>query len=386
MSSDGELLSERENSEPEDGLVLKDHDSNENEAEEVSKDEEGEEQKKVVKPKRVVRNPQPKLNEETLKGVRGLSAIESYFERARFKGKGYEDKDINVIMKTYEYWCHRLFPKFPFDTCIERLEKLGTKKATQTHIKRIRYNLIVEDKPIIDDSDEEQNIDDTANVSHNEEITEQRNDQFDKLMAATKKIPDQLTEEQLERIRLNKEKAEKLRQERLEKIRNKAGEKLIVSSQLPTTSLTCGESEEVSEMSSIQTNNEDDRTNLNSSQKSEEMELMDVENMIEDEDSTFNHESNIKGKSNITGKTIKKKSRNKPPDTSLSNLQQLEDDIDEHYMEKDLSNNGLETDSLEKKVLRETQDNNLEDEEDSNDQVPKIFKKRAAVIDSDDDL
>lgn len=66
-----------------------------------------------------------------LLGVRGLTAIENYFERVKLQGKGYEDNDLNVIMKTYEYWCHRLFPKFPFDTCIEKLETLGSKKATQ---------------------------------------------------------------------------------------------------------------------------------------------------------------------------------------------------------------------------------------------------------------
>lgn len=60
MSSDEDLLNERD-SEAEDN-------SKEDKTEEVTKDEEGEEQKKVVKPKRVIRNPQPKLNVETLKG------------------------------------------------------------------------------------------------------------------------------------------------------------------------------------------------------------------------------------------------------------------------------------------------------------------------------
>lgn len=68
---------------------------------------------------------------EHISGPRGIAALESYFERVKFKGKGHEHQDLNVIMKTYEYWCHRLFPKFPFDTCIERLEKLGTKKPVQ---------------------------------------------------------------------------------------------------------------------------------------------------------------------------------------------------------------------------------------------------------------
>lgn len=94
-------------------------------------DDDDEDKKKTVKPKRVIKNPQPKLNEETLKGPRGLPAIEKHFERVAFKGRGYEEHDLNILMKTYEYWCHRLFPKFPFDSCLQRLEKLGTKRATQ---------------------------------------------------------------------------------------------------------------------------------------------------------------------------------------------------------------------------------------------------------------
>lgn len=83
------------------------------------------------KPKRVIKNPQPKLNAETLKGPRGIHTLPQVFEKVKFKGKGYEERDLNLLMKTYEYWCHRLFPKFSFDDCLARLEKLGTKKAVQ---------------------------------------------------------------------------------------------------------------------------------------------------------------------------------------------------------------------------------------------------------------
>lgn len=95
--------------------------------------------KEKVKVKRVVRNPQPKLNEQTLKGPRGLTAVEGYFERVKFKGRGYEEQDLNTLLKTYEYWCHRLFPKFPFDDCITRLETLGIKRAIQVR-KYLNYN------------------------------------------------------------------------------------------------------------------------------------------------------------------------------------------------------------------------------------------------------
>ncbi|KAL1513851.1 hypothetical protein ABEB36_003199 [Hypothenemus hampei] len=189
----------------------------------VQKEGEGEETDpsyEGVKPKRVVRNPQPKLNEETVKGPRGIAALPTYFDRVTFKGKGYEEQDLKAILKTYEYWCHRMFPKYPFDTCIERLEKLGSKKAVQTHIKRIRFDLLVEDKPIIDSSDEETNLDGFV------DNPEPNLDEFDQLAAVPSiVVPDEnieLTAEQLEKIRINKEKAEKLRQDRLKRIREKA--------------------------------------------------------------------------------------------------------------------------------------------------------------------
>lgn len=100
------------------GTVNNEEDSNAND----------ESNKKPVKTKRVVRNPQPKLNAERLKSKRGLEALESYFDRVKFKGRGHEEEDLAIILKTYEYWCHRLFPKYPFDECIDKIEKLGNKR------------------------------------------------------------------------------------------------------------------------------------------------------------------------------------------------------------------------------------------------------------------
>ncbi len=44
------------------------------------------------------------------------------------------------MMGKLEHWAHRLFPKMPFDEFIERLEKLGQKKAVQVrknHLKSL---------------------------------------------------------------------------------------------------------------------------------------------------------------------------------------------------------------------------------------------------------
>lgn len=101
--------------------------------EEGNPDDEAEEASAGIqsKPKRVIKNPQPKLNADTLKGPRGIQTLPQIFEKVKFKGKGYEEQDLNLLMKTYEYWCHRLFPKFSFDDCLARIEKLGSKKVVQ---------------------------------------------------------------------------------------------------------------------------------------------------------------------------------------------------------------------------------------------------------------
>lgn len=97
--------------------------------EQLEAEEEEEKQRKVIKPKRIIKNPQPKLNAETLKGPRGLTAVAGVFAKQKFKGKGHEKEDLHVLLKTYNYWCHRMFPKLPFDQAVDKIEKLGNKKA-----------------------------------------------------------------------------------------------------------------------------------------------------------------------------------------------------------------------------------------------------------------
>ncbi|KAF5280324.1 hypothetical protein FQR65_LT03133 [Abscondita terminalis] len=160
--------------------------------------------KEEVKVKKV-RNPQPKLNVERLKGPRGIQTIEGIFEKVKFKGRGYEEHDLKTLLKGYQYWCHRLYPKFMFEDCIERIERLGTNKLLQTHIKKIRMDMLFLDDEEIVSNDEE-----------NEGGLEPEIDPFNVLISteSQQSVPDELSEEQLERIRLNKEQALRRRQQR----------------------------------------------------------------------------------------------------------------------------------------------------------------------------
>lgn len=111
----------------------------ENEDPETENNEDNTEEKRKVKPKRIIRNPRPKIDVETLKSSKGLLCLQGYFQNKKFKGRGFEEQDLRTIMKTYEYWCHRLVPKFSFDDCLAKLEKLGTKKNVQVCISFHEY-------------------------------------------------------------------------------------------------------------------------------------------------------------------------------------------------------------------------------------------------------
>jgi len=88
---------------------------------------------RVEPKKRTVKNPQPKLDPERLKGPRGIAVIADAFKDFKFHGKGYEKVDLNRVMKRLEHWAHRLYPRFQFDDCLDKIEKLGQKKPVQVN-------------------------------------------------------------------------------------------------------------------------------------------------------------------------------------------------------------------------------------------------------------
>lgn len=212
IESESEMLGNNE--EINNGAVESDIQNNETEAN--NKDEEN---KEVVKPKKIKKSTQPKLNEQRLMGPRGLQALEGYFERVKFKGRGHEEQDLNTLMKTYEYWCHRLFPKYPFDSCIARLETLGSKKILLIHKQKIRMGVTDQDevKPV--NSDDEL-IPEASNGFVDEVV-----DPFDQLLPSqnqTEISATNLTDEQLEKIKKNKERAANIRREKLLHIKEKS--------------------------------------------------------------------------------------------------------------------------------------------------------------------
>jgi len=131
----GEIVESREERE---GETESAHDG----IEVISEQQAEELQAKVVKPKKVTTNPQPKLDADRLLGKRGIGTLEALFKDVKYKGKGYEREDLDLVLKKMEHWAHRLFPRFTFDESIERYERLGLKKPVQTYVKRMRMNML----------------------------------------------------------------------------------------------------------------------------------------------------------------------------------------------------------------------------------------------------
>ncbi|XP_047436380.1 TIMELESS-interacting protein [Mugil cephalus] len=106
--------------------------------------------------RRGVKRPQPKLDSQRLTSERGLPALRTLFENVRFKGKGHEAEDLQLLMQKMENWAHRLYPKLQFEDFISKVEKLGGKKDVQTCLKRIRLDMpLTHDDFMVTEGDEE---------------------------------------------------------------------------------------------------------------------------------------------------------------------------------------------------------------------------------------
>merc|ERR1719354_980218 len=186
----------------------------------------------VVKPKRVIKNPQPKLNPERLMGPRGLLALGEEFKDWKPRGDGHEFQDLDQILSKLNNWTHRLYPKLPFDASLNIIEnRLGNKKAVSTYVKKIRMDMAVPVREETNDDDQPNNVDVDVGEDEVERYGEEPSqpsaeEEFENMTSSTQtqRSPTQsntttLSEEQLERMRRNKEMAAQKKREREEKKR-----------------------------------------------------------------------------------------------------------------------------------------------------------------------
>ncbi|CAH1641901.1 unnamed protein product [Spodoptera littoralis] len=140
------------------------------------KEDEAEEDKRRVDPtstkaKRVTKNPRFLLNPARLTGPRGIQIIPEHFKDFKFKGKGHEKEDLDLVLKKLEHWAYRLYPKFQFEDCLKKIETLGKKKPVMVHLHKIRTDQFLSEETVVqkDSSDEETQ-------------PPQEEDEFDKLL------------------------------------------------------------------------------------------------------------------------------------------------------------------------------------------------------------
>jgi len=188
------------------------------------------------KKKRIIKNPQPKLNPERLMGDKGIQTVEGYFKDWQSKGKGREFDDLELVMKKLEHWAHRLYPKLPFDSVIDIVaNRLGKKKAVQTHVKKIRLGMSTAPVRVGGGeevaSDEEKEVERYGGTQEAdqpdvfEELVKQSGSSSANLPPVSvnqMRAPGGLTEEQREKMRRNKEVAAKKRREKLEREQKEA--------------------------------------------------------------------------------------------------------------------------------------------------------------------
>ncbi|XP_022127682.2 TIMELESS-interacting protein [Pieris rapae] len=139
------------------------------------KEDEAEEDKRRVDPgstkiKRVVKNPRFILNPARLTGPRGIQVIPEHFKDFKFKGKGHEKEDLDLVLKKLEHWAYRLYPKFKFEDCLKKIETLGKKRPVMVHLHKIRSDQFVSDELVVQKD------------SSDEETAEPEPDEFDKLL------------------------------------------------------------------------------------------------------------------------------------------------------------------------------------------------------------
>ena len=94
------------------------------------------------KQKRIVQNPQPKLDvDRLLKDEIGLPKL---IRESRYVDlePGKEIENLRKTVTLLHHWSHRLFPKYTFKDFTDKCETLGKKRPLKTHLRKVRIGLI----------------------------------------------------------------------------------------------------------------------------------------------------------------------------------------------------------------------------------------------------
>nr|CAG4637250.1 EOG090X0AVC [Ceriodaphnia reticulata] len=161
-----------------------------------------------TKTRKLVRGAQLKLDPNRIGGPRGITAVAKSFQDVKLKGKEHVKSDLDIILAKMEHWAHRLFPKLPFDDCVEQIAKLGNNRLVQVHLKRFRMEMTRTELETEDDIN--------TNEFFNEIKKPDENDVFEAIMTnSSNVIAPAITEDQQNRMAENKQRAEEKRKSRM---------------------------------------------------------------------------------------------------------------------------------------------------------------------------
>jgi len=128
-------------------------------------EEEGSRKKKSDEPKKVkitkAGNPKFVLNENVLTGKNGLGTVLNHFKGAKFsEAKNSEYENLDLFLSRLESWTHKLYPKWPRETTLQKIEMLGKKKVVSNTLARIRTNDPTDDflKSLVPDAKEDEDV------------------------------------------------------------------------------------------------------------------------------------------------------------------------------------------------------------------------------------
>ncbi|VDN36581.1 unnamed protein product [Cylicostephanus goldi] len=106
------------------------------------------ENKEAVKKRNKMR-PQPKLNEATLTGPKGIQALMDSFKNYKPDPSKDPYENLDVMLKKYEHWAHVMFPKLKFEDVVSRCEALGEKRAVKVYMTKSRLGMPLTDEDFL---------------------------------------------------------------------------------------------------------------------------------------------------------------------------------------------------------------------------------------------
>lgn len=166
--------------------------------------------------------PRAKLTQEMLKGESGVDRLVQEFKGMKFSKEcdwRAQEENLHKLLHKYETWGRRLVPQMSFEEFISSLEKLASKRDFRMRVNDVSAGLsFVYDKEVreeLDAGDKMRSLEREKEVYHEENRNDKNGDGGDDVVVASEPPKKKaLTEEDRQRIEMNRQKARERRMAR----------------------------------------------------------------------------------------------------------------------------------------------------------------------------